>query len=359
MVGAVEVNKLVKAVMVMEVVDSRPVVVMELATVEAAVVNKLAVAVMARAVAVEVNELVPVLKAKAAVGTTPGGGGDNTGGLGDGEGGGGGGGDTNGGDGGGGGGRNGTKGLHLNELQSTFFFKNALHWPSDLCLGRSGKQFLLSSKSGNRKHTGASPLRQLTYTLRDLAGQQIMSHIELLSPTDSGNGPCSSLKLTSNTVRFFSRPISSGKQDLNPLFNNKISLSLDMLTMLVGRHPPNWLFATTITDTGEFPKLSGISNRNLLLLIKIASRSLSNNSLGTLPSNSLNLRSRYFNEGSVSTTFGNFPARRLLLRSSSYNSTQLFTLCGTVPQNRFEFTWNNARSLSNPSSSGRNPAMSP
>lgn len=114
-----------------------------------------------------------------------GGGGGNAGGLGDGEGGGGDkirgggggdanggdrggdtnggdrGGDTNGGDGGGGGGKNGTKGLHLNELQSTFFFKNALHCPSDRCLGRSGKQFLLSSKSGNCKHTGASPVKKL------------------------------------------------------------------------------------------------------------------------------------------------------------------------------------------------------
>jgi hypothetical protein len=93
-----------------------------------------------------------------------------------------------------------------------------------------------------------------------------------------------------------------------------------MLPMLAGKHPEKLLFAKTITETGEFPKLSGISNTNLLLLMKIASRSLSNSDLGTDPSNSLYLKSRYFNFGNWRTTSGNLPANRLLLRSSSWRS---------------------------------------
>lgn len=111
-------------------------------------------------------------------------------------------------------------------------------------------------------------------------------------PNDSGNGPNSSLKLTSNTVKFFSNPISEGTQDLNPLFIKIISLRLDMFPMLDGTHPWNLLLAKTTTDTGELPKLSGRSNLNLLWLMKIASSGLSNSSLGTVPSNSLNLRSK-------------------------------------------------------------------
>jgi hypothetical protein len=76
----------------------------------------------------------------------------------------------------------------------------------------------------------------------------------------------------------------------------------DMLPKLAGKHPWNLLFAKTITETGELPKLSGNSNWNRLWLIKIASNGLSNNSFGTVPSNSLNLRSKYFSDGSFSTT---------------------------------------------------------
>lgn len=126
-----------------------------------------------------------------------------------------------------------------------------------------------------------------------------------------------------------------------------------MLLKLAGKHPWNLLFATTITDTGEFPKLSGSSKWNRLLLIKIASRSLSNSSLGTVPSNSLNLRSKNFNFGSRSTTAGNFPAKRLLLRSSSNISLSLSNLWGTVPQNLLVLMWRRARSVKRPSSSGR------
>lgn len=83
-------------------------------------------------------------------------------------------------------------------------------------------------------------------------------------PNVSGKGPNSSLKLTSNTVKFFSNPISAGKHDLKPLFNRMISLRLDMLPRLEGTQPLNLLLARTMTETGELPKLSGRSNTNLL-----------------------------------------------------------------------------------------------
>uniref|UniRef100_A0A2P2JKQ8 Uncharacterized protein MANES_03G067800 n=1 Tax=Rhizophora mucronata TaxID=61149 RepID=A0A2P2JKQ8_RHIMU len=98
-----------------------------------------------------------------------------------------------------------------------------------------------------------------------------------------------------------------------------ISFRFDMFPKLDGTHPLKLLLANTMTDTGEFPKLSGRLNLNLLWLIKIASRGLSNSSFGTGPSNSLNLRSKYLRFGRLSTTSGNFPANRLLLRSSSYS----------------------------------------
>lgn len=175
----------------------------------------------------------------------------------------------------------------------------------------------------------------------------------------SGNGPNSSLKLTSNTVKFLSRPISGGRQDLNPLFIMMISLRLDMLPRLEGRQPWNLLLASTMTDTGELPKLSGRSNLNRLWLMKMASNGLSKSSFGTVPSNSLNLRSRNLSCGSFKTTSGNLPAKRLLLISNSNKSFRVSNLCGTVPQNLLEFMWNNARSTSKPSSSGKYPAMSP
>lgn len=66
-----------------------------------------------------------------------------------------------GGDGGGGGGKDGTKGEHLKELQSTGRDKNDLHCAADLCIGLFGKQFLRSSKSAKLKHTGGSPVKKL------------------------------------------------------------------------------------------------------------------------------------------------------------------------------------------------------
>lgn len=134
------------------------------------------------------------------------------------------------------------------------------------------------------------------------------------------------MKLTSNTVKFLSIPISGGKQDLNPLFIKIISFNLDMLPRLEGTQPWNLLLAKTITETGELPKLSGISNLKRLLLIKIASKSLSKSSLGTVPSNSLNLRSKNLSWGSLRTTFGNLPANLLLLRSSSNSNLRFWNL---------------------------------
>lgn len=178
-------------------------------------------------------------------------------------------------------------------------------------------------------------------------------------PISFGSGPTSSLKLTSSTVSFLSSPISLGKQDLRPLFMRIISLRVfDMLPMLAGKQPPKRLLARTITETGEFPMLLGISNRNRLLLMKMASRSLSKSADGTVPSNSLNRRSRYLRDGRRSTTSGNFPAKRLLLRSSSNSRRRRSKRCGIVPQNRLELIWKTARSVRSPSSSGKYPAIS-
>lgn len=178
-------------------------------------------------------------------------------------------------------------------------------------------------------------------------------------PMASGNGPSNWLKLTSNTVRFFSNPTSSGRHDLKLLFIRIISFSLVMLPIPAGTHPWKRLLASTITDTGEFPKLSGRSKTKRLWLMKIASRSLSKSSLGTVPSNSLNLRSRNLSCGRRSTTSGNLPAKRLLLRSNSKRSFNRSNLCGTVPQKRLLLMCNSARSVNKPSSSGKYPAMSP
>ncbi|TYJ32275.1 hypothetical protein E1A91_A05G024600v1 [Gossypium mustelinum] len=138
-----------------------------------------------------------------------------------------------------------------------------------------------------------------------------------------------------------------------------ISSRAVMLPRLDGTHPRNLLLANTITETGELPKLSGRLNLKRLWLMKMASKSLSNSSFGTVPSNSLNLKSKNLSEGSLRTTSGNLPANLLLLRSNSNSLLSLINLCGTVPQKRLELMWNNARSVSKPSSSGKYPAISP
>lgn len=277
--------------------------------------------------------------------------------------------------GGGGAGREGTNPLHWKDPQSTGRDKNALHWPAERCAGRLGRQFLRSSKPGSAKHLGGSPVKKLYEKVKfsNLGSAQMLSGIfpesklcatlscSMLSnpPKLSGMGPNSWLKLTSKTVRFLSFPISGDRQDLKALFIMMISLRLVMLPRPEGTHPWNLLLARTMTDTGELPKLSGRSKTNLLWLMKMASKGLSKSSLGTVPSNSLNLRSRNLSVGRSKTTLGNRPANRLLLRSSSKRSFKRPNFLGTVPQKRLELMWNNARSTKRPSSSGRYPAMSP
>jgi hypothetical protein len=94
--------------------------------------------------------------------------------------------------------------------------------------------------------------------------------------------------------------------DLNPLFIIIISLRLDMLLRLEGRQPWNFLLASTMTDIEELPKLSRRSNLNRLWLMKMASNGSLKSSFGTVPSNSLNLRSRNLNCGSFKTTSWRF-----------------------------------------------------
>ncbi|KAF5187542.1 hypothetical protein FRX31_022871 [Thalictrum thalictroides] len=148
---------------------------------------------------------------------------------------------------------------------------------ADLCAGLPGKQFLLSSKSETRKHTGGSPVKKLYEYVKfcKLGSKQILEGMLpesilcatlscsklTIPPIVSGKGPMSSLLLTSNTVRLFNKPISLGKHDCNPLFIIMISFKVPAIfPKLAGRHPRNLLLARTITETGEFPKLLGRSN---------------------------------------------------------------------------------------------------
>lgn len=148
-----------------------------------------------------------------------------------------------------------------------------------------------------------------------------------IAPMLLGKDPTNLLKLTSNTVKFFSFPISGGRQAVRLLLSTMISFRVPaILPMLEGKHPLKLLLANTATDTGEFPRLVGISKWNLLLFTNMASRSLSKSWEGSPPSNSLNLMSKYFNEGSDRTTLGNSPTNLLLLISSSNNSLSLLKL---------------------------------
>lgn len=72
--------------------------------------------------------------------------------------------------------------------------------------------------------------------------------------------------------------------------------------------PSNLLFASTTAETGDSPKLSGISPSKLQLFTKIASKvGFENSSLGSLPKNSLNRISRYTKLGMSRTTNGKDP----------------------------------------------------
>jgi hypothetical protein len=79
------------------------------------------------------------------------------------------------------------------------------------------------------------------------------------SPKNSGKLPINLLKETSSTVSSVSKPNSAGTQELRPQFMRIISFNVfDMFAMPAGRHPLNLLLASTSTDTGELPMLSGI-----------------------------------------------------------------------------------------------------
>lgn len=176
----------------------------------------------------------------------------------------------------------------------------------------------------------------------------------LILPILEGRDPCSRLKLTSNTVTFLSIPIVGGKHPVRLSFNRIISFNVfPILPILAGMQPPRSLLANTSTETGEFPRFSGIPKRNLLSFKKMASRSLSKSFVGTPPSNSLNRRSRYLSRGRERTTSGNFPTKRLLLISSSNKSFKRRKVVGMTPQKRLELRWKTARSVSRPSSVGR------
>lgn len=186
------------------------------------------------------------------------------------------------------------------------------------------------------------------------------SRLLILPMGQEGRGPCNRLKLTSNTVSFLRRLISGGRHPVRLLLTRRSSFRvLPILPIVAGMQPPKSLLASTNTDTGEFPRLSGIPDRNLLLFRKMASRrGLPKIPAGILPSNSLNRRSKYLREGIDRITFGNLPTKRLLLRSSSRRSFICLKVSGRVPQNRFELRWKSTTSVSHPSSGGRYPAMS-
>jgi hypothetical protein len=178
-------------------------------------------------------------------------------------------------------------------------------------------------------------------------------------PIDSGKGPTSMLKLTSNTVTLFNNPISEGTHPLNPLFFMIISFNVFlMFDKVEGRQPLRLLFAKTITETGELPMFSGNDDWNLLSLMNRASRFMSKRRDGMSPWNPLNRISRNLSEGRQRRIEGNCPENRLLLISSSWRRWRLPKVVGRVPQKRLEFKWKRARSVKRPSSSGSEPVMS-
>lgn len=196
---------------------------------------------------------------------------------------------------------------------------------------------------GRDRQLGASPVKKLKEYVKfiRLGSAQMLRGIEpesmlwatsscstlTIAPMLLGRDPTNLLKLASNTVKFLSFPISGGRQAVRLLLSTMISFRVPaILPMLEGKHPLKLLLAKTTTETGEFPRLGGISKWNLLLLTNMASRSLSKSWEGSPPSNSLNLMSKYFNTGSDRTTLGNGPTNLLLLISSSNNSLSLLKL---------------------------------
>jgi hypothetical protein len=167
------------------------------------------------------------------------------------------------------------------------------------------------TKLGRRQmFPGTNPVRVLC---------AISSSSTLESPLkDFGKIPVNVLEAMSKTVTFPSKPISAGKHPVRSLFRKTISFNVPAIfPMLLGMQPLRLLLATTTTEAGEFPRVSGMVDVNRLLFKNRASKSLLKSSGGSSPSKSLNLRSRYFRFGIPMTTVGNRPTNRLLLTSSS------------------------------------------
>ena len=132
-----------------------------------------------------------------------------------------------------------------------------------------------------------------------------------------GKIPVNELDETSNTVRFLSIPISTGKQPERSFPPNAISFNLPILPILLGIHPVKLLFEKTTTDTVELPRFSGIVPVKRLLFRNKASSSLLKSPVGKEPSKSLYLISRNLSSGNPTSTSGNCPTNLLLLISSS------------------------------------------
>jgi hypothetical protein len=87
-----------------------------------------------------------------------------------------------------------------------------------------------------------------------------------------GIAPVSALPLTSNTVAFVRRPVSTGRQPVRLLLVKVNWSSVAAASpMLRGMHPPSSLFARTITVALDLPMVSGMPEVKRLLLRKMAS----------------------------------------------------------------------------------------
>lgn len=180
------------------------------------------------------------------------------------------------------------------------------------------------------------------------------SHITSIPLSVFGKTPLKEFDFTLTIVAFPSNPISDGKHPESSLFSRTISFSVcDIFPMLFGMQPLILLFASTNTETGEFPRFSGIWEVNKLSFKNKASRSISKSSGGNSPSKLLNLRSRNLRLCISRTTVGKGPTKRLLLTSSSCIRVSLEKVLGMIPQNLLEFIWKSATSVSRPNSTGR------
>lgn len=204
----------------------------------------------------------------------------------------------------------------------------------------------LDSSGSRQTASGTNPVNLLP----EMSSSSTMLNSERLL----GITPVKEFHDASRTVRLDSLPSSGGRQPERSLLRRMSSFKVwAMFPTVVGTQPENLLLARTATETVELPRVSGSCEWNRLWLRKSASRSLSNNSAGNGPSNSLYRRSKYLSAGRPRTCSGNGPTNRLLLRSSSWRRVIREKLLGTTPQKRLELMWSRARSVSSPSSAGR------